>query len=319
MGLLRLSTNDLPERQRNEIIRDFYGRIAHRMDLEPSGDEPAQIHVNARLLSGMAVVSGTVSALTGRRTSAMRADGSDDIILTLPAQDMLLREDGRSESVIRAGQAMVTGLDRPISLVIPARRSRLVTLQFSRQELALLVPALDDHLSAPIALSTSALSLIRRYATGMLGKGDMSAAETKLASRHLLELAALAIAPTRDAREQALGGGLRAARLSAAKALVLKRLGQPRLSAALVGKELGISERYVRMLFEREEHSFADFVAEQRLSQAWEKLRDPALSARRIVDIAYDVGFGDLRTFNRLFRKRFDCTPSEARAGMLHL
>jgi len=35
--------------------------------------------------------------------------------------------------------------------------------------------------------------------------------------------------------------------------------------------------------------------------------------ARRISDIAYDAGFGDLSYFNRVFRRRYDATPSEIR------
>jgi AraC-like DNA-binding protein len=40
-------------------------------------------------------------------------------------------------------------------------------------------------------------------------------------------------------------------------------------------------------------------------------LEDPGAMPRRIIDIAYAVGFGDLSNFNRAFRARFGCTPSD--------
>jgi AraC-like DNA-binding protein len=42
-------------------------------------------------------------------------------------------------------------------------------------------------------------------------------------------------------------------------------------------------------------------------------LRDPRCATRRIGEIAYDVGFGDLSYFNRAFRRRYGVTPSEVR------
>jgi AraC-like DNA-binding protein len=119
--------------------------------------------------------------------------------------------------------------------------------------------------------------------------------------------------PTRDAQALAGAGGLRAARLAAAKDLIAKNLHSPRLSAASVAAQLGVSQRYLHMLFENEPHSFAEFVTEQRLAGAMKALTDPAQRHRRILEIALHAGFGDISTFNRAFRKRFAMTPSDWR------
>ena len=60
--------------------------------------------------------------------------------------------------------------------------------------------------------------------------------------------------------------------------------------------------------------TFSTFVLEQRLLAARLLLLGASEPARRISDIAYSSGFGDLSYFNRSFRKRFGLTPSE----MLH-
>jgi AraC-like DNA-binding protein len=44
-------------------------------------------------------------------------------------------------------------------------------------------------------------------------------------------------------------------------------------------------------------------------------LTDTRYADRTISDIAFAVGFGDLSTFNREFRRRFGVTPSDVRRG----
>jgi AraC-like DNA-binding protein len=43
-------------------------------------------------------------------------------------------------------------------------------------------------------------------------------------------------------------------------------------------------------------------------------LGDPRFVGRTISAIAFDAGFGDLSYFNRVFRRRYGLTPSDARA-----
>jgi AraC-like DNA-binding protein len=44
-------------------------------------------------------------------------------------------------------------------------------------------------------------------------------------------------------------------------------------------------------------------------------IADPGAGERSIASIAYHAGFGDLSYFNRVFRKRYGMTPSDARAA----
>jgi AraC-like DNA-binding protein len=76
-----------------------------------------------------------------------------------------------------------------------------------------------------------------------------------------------------------------------------------------------ISVRYIQRLFEYEGTTFSQFVRDQRLVQVHRMLADPRHVHRPISTIAYDVGFGDLSTFNREFRRRFGATPSDVRAA----
>ncbi|MFX5656368.1 helix-turn-helix transcriptional regulator, partial [Acinetobacter baumannii] len=85
------------------------------------------------------------------------------------------------------------------------------------------------------------------------------------------------------------------------------------LSVETIAARHGISERYVRKLFEADGTSFSHFLQAQRLTRARRLLTDPRVAGRPIGMIAYDVGFGDLSYFNRCFRRRFGATPSDIR------
>ena len=108
-------------------------------------------------------------------------------------------------------------------------------------------------------------------------------------------------------------GALRAARLSAIKADILDNLRQPTLSIHAVAHRHGISARYIRQLFAADGASFADFVLERRLAAVHLMLSDARFADRTISAIAFEVGFGDVSEFSRVFRSRYGETPSDVR------
>jgi AraC-like DNA-binding protein len=55
----------------------------------------------------------------------------------------------------------------------------------------------------------------------------------------------------------------------------------------------------------------------RRLAYAHRLLADPRSAHRRISDIAFEAGFGDLSRFNKAFRRQYGVTPSDVRAMAL--
>jgi len=70
---------------------------------------------------------------------------------------------------------------------------------------------------------------------------------------------------------------------------------------------------YVHDLMAEQGESFSEAVNRLRLELAARLLADPAWKARRIGEIAYAVGYGDVSYFNRLFRRRFGESPRDYR------
>jgi transcriptional regulator GlxA family with amidase domain len=96
------------------------------------------------------------------------------------------------------------------------------------------------------------------------------------------------------------------------RADVLANLAEMRLSAKVVAKRHGLSDR-VHDLFEQTGQTFNPFVEEQRLKRAFAMLTDPARNDTRIGEIAAEVGFVEDSTFTRAFRRRFGETPGDSR------
>ena len=75
---------------------------------------------------------------------------------------------------------------------------------------------------------------------------------------------------------------------------------------------LGVTPRYVHMLFEPDGRSFLEYVLAERLARAYRVLMGDA--TRSVSAVANATGFADLSHFNRTFRRQFGCTPTELRA-----
>ena len=136
-----------------------------------------------------------------------------------------------------------------------------------------------------------------------------------LLGQYLADLVALAIGPSRDGAHLAEVRGLKAARLQAVLDHISRNFSHAGFSAADVAGRLGVSGRYVHLLLEETGASFSEHVLERRLTYAYDLLTNPGRLATRIGDIAFECGFSDLSHFNRSFRQRFGCTPSDARAN----
>jgi AraC-like DNA-binding protein len=90
-------------------------------------------------------------------------------------------------------------------------------------------------------------------------------------------------------------------------------LGRHDLSAGTIAASHGISQRYLRRLFEREGTSFSEFVLAQRLAKSYRMLVDRRYDQLNITQIAHEAGFSDLSHFNRTFRRVHGATPSDVR------
>jgi AraC-like DNA-binding protein len=225
-----------------------------------------------------------------------------------------VRQRGR-EAVCAPGEAALTR-SREIASCECAPGSQLLNLRIPVDALGSRIGDLDALLARTIPAETGGLVLLVRYAE-MMQRHEMttafaSAEARGLAVAHVYDLVALMLGhPLAGGPAPPVGAA--ATRLLAIKSDILRCAHDQSLSAATIAARHGVSARYVRKLFEREEVTFSAFVLAQRLDSVNRILTSPDHAGRPISDIAFACGFGDLSYFNRAVRRQFGATPSRVR------
>ena len=315
MGLQRFSSRKLPVECRKGAYRDLLSTVMD-LELDAMNDHPMEVEASFRRLPNVVVARSQMSPLSMTRTGKHAAAGTDDFILSIPLSGQAsYAQTGRAEAECRPGDAFLLLNERP-SRIRNDRMSRL-SLAIPRTFVAPRIVDLDRVLQRGVPRS-AALSLLATYARALTKDlGPISPAVERLVEAQICDLVVAALGATPQAAADARGRGIRAARLQAIKADITANLTRPDLSLALLATRHGISQQYARALFNSDGTTFSDFVSGLRLARAWRRLTDPAAAAISISAIAYEAGFGDLSYFNRLFRRAFNATPSEARAAAL--
>lgn len=305
-------SDDLPPIARLPSYCDVVGRTLARMDIEPVGE---RFSCNARFyrLRDLSILSIAGSAVRVNRTRQMR-ERSDQLALLMYLDGVAaVSQRGREVSLTRGSSVLFSTAD---PLRIDRTTARFVCVGVPRAVLAPMLSNPDAALMSVIPGESETLRLLARYVDLLINSPALleTAELSPLAIHHVHDLVALALGATRDAAEVARGRGLRAARVRAIKADIANNL-EGDVSADALSVRHHISPRYVRKLFEGENTSLSRFVLGQRLARVHRMLADARYSDRTIADLALAVGFRDLSTFNREFRRCFGMTPSDVRRG----
>jgi AraC-like DNA-binding protein len=130
----------------------------------------------------------------------------------------------------------------------------------------------------------------------------------------LTELATYAFyGPEAASRSSLEGEGLRSARVAAALQHIAEHFTDPSYDVGDCAAYLGISVRYLQVLFEAGGIRFSEELKRLRLERARGLLAEPLNAALRVTDIAFDCGYSDISHFNRQFRARFGESPTSVR------
>jgi len=95
--------------------------------------------------------------------------------------------------------------------------------------------------------------------------------------------------------------------------LIEAHLCDPALDTRRIADRLGVSSRYVQLLFAELATTPSAYIQRRRLERAAGRLDGPG-GDMTITQVAFDVGFNDLSGFCRAFRRRFGMSPSDYRA-----
>ena len=311
---MHFSTEELPEADRIAFVRDVVGRQMLRLELEPFSEGPFRVDARMQAFHDFELLHATCPAVRVRRTTQLASDGNDNLIFQWTDSPGHYAHLGREFSLCPGDAVLLSSAD-PFSITVPSSY-RLVTASIPRKRLAGFLSNSDACLGRAIPAEIPELGLLLGYldllpnSIPMTGSGSQ-----RLAIDHVYDVLSLVLGATGNAARTARRRGLRAARLMAVKNSIRESPAGSRLSLRDIAARHGVTERYIQMLFEDEGTTYSEFVCEERLQSARRMLVSPQPSDRKIADIAYACGFGDISYFNRKFRTRFGASPREFRQG----
>jgi AraC-like DNA-binding protein len=229
-------------------------------------------------------------------------------------------------SVQRAGPGRVRQHDRVVELapgtgVLTEARSRYsyehvwstearsLSLLFSRD----LLPLRTAEITEACARRVDPVMPAMQVLAGYLGRlfdvaGGLTAPQRRDAGRAAVDLLAMTL---RDVTPSVPGGdGSEEVLLEMMRTHVRNHLADPELRVEELARRHYVSVRQAYVLFEWIGTTPGAYLREQRLLAAQAMLSDPRYGRRRVSRIAAAVGFLDLSTFERAFRRQYGTTPA---------
>jgi AraC-like DNA-binding protein len=308
MEPIRFSTENLPVRDQFDAWQGWFDGV---FDVETENPEAGFAATSTIWTVGdltfSRVKAPALSAMRGK--ALLRSSPIDHWSLTL----------GRSRTLGMAGEGLP--LDVPPSVpFVASLGTNLVSSRPADERLQLylprdgfreLAPLLDAALGQP--LDTPLGRLLGDY-LGLLERslGEIEAADAPRLTNAVRAMVLACLGPSSDSLDAA-GSQINLTRREKARQFIDRNLRDPRLDAAMLCREIGMSRTQLYRLFQ-EDGGIARYVRQRRLMRAHADLADPS-GGTSITLIAASLCFEDASSFSRAFKQEFGVNPRDVRAA----
>lgn len=315
---------EMPARGADDLKRSL-DDIVTPGDIQPTAD--ASVHASAGALRACRLTGGGVLATVRLGHQEVRHESShlreltgDDVIVlvaldgkgTVTQQGRVLPFSKGDITFRRARVPSVARIDEPASLVM----LRLPITRFlghSASRHTSFTPYRADAASGIVGT-------IHRFIESVLPAFEhMSPATVAASEESLVALIAASYLEARDRTHAGFGEDtapcFNPLRWSQLTAYIAANLRDPELDVASCASALGVSRRYIHMIFEAMGLQYGSYVLQERLARSRDDLASPTWASLSIERIAYRNGFNDAAHFSRRFRAAFGMSPRDFRHG----
>jgi len=321
MQKIVFSSEELPrhldDNARFRLWRDIWLEQLGAAEIRHASDKPFSTSTKVVLLDGLSVTHFSTTTEHYVRTRKHVANDRDDIYVGFyrSAKPQTWAAGGRELSLSK-GSVVAYNIAQPCSSHTDGVTSWALA-SIPRAQILKQVPRAGDRSVMLLDPSSPAVRHLERTIDFLLDADELAEAPAlaRNASTMLADLMALALGAEGDAAEIASARGLRAARLRELVAIIEARFADRSLSTTAVADSLGLSRRYVNDLLLESGKTFSERVLELRLQKARAMLSDFRHDGKKVSDIALACGFNEISYFNRCFRARFGCSPTQYRGG----
>lgn len=311
-GRFCVSTDDLPEKHRMEILNEVAATRTFRQRVTPQPSHRFFLNADVCVMPGLVSYRSSASPVSVHRGPEFLSDGNDSFVLSCTRQARVIHHLGRELTAGPGEAVLFSASDRLVANFSSCFDG--VAISVPRKVLRHLAPNAEDCLMRPVPAQSPALRLLLHYLNVLRDEDVVGVPDLQRAAvAHVYDLFGVLFGATDDAMEAARHRGIQAARLHVIKKDIRESLADNGLSVSAIAARHRLTPRYVQMLFECTGTTFTEFVRNERLDRTHQMLSNPRFHGRKIVEIALACGLGDLSHFNRDFRARFGAAPSDVR------
>jgi AraC family transcriptional regulator, positive regulator of tynA and feaB len=221
------------------------------------------------------------------------------------------RQQGR-EAVLRYGDFHLLDSSRPYEVSFP-QSNRMLVLSVPHPELARRMPNPESVVGIAMSGKSGVSGLLSSLLCNFWQQrrtGD----ETFLSPRFgeaILDLVASAYACITSTAPD--GSSIAIARREQIRSYIETHLHDPALTPGNVAAAVHLSPRRLHQLFEADGETVGAYILRRRLEECARAMSDVSQRSRTVTEIAFLHGFNNASHFGRVFRERYQSTPSDYR------
>ena len=307
------STAELPPHQRLEYWNDLTGSAFTPLVTDPV-DRRAFVGRLTRTQVGEIRMAEARSDPAIVRHSRQHVARSREAIFMLCLQldgVSINRQQGR-ESMLRYGDFHLLDSSRPYEVSFQ-QSNRMLVLSIPHPDLARRMPNPESLVAIPMSGRNGIAGLLSSLLCNFWQQrhtGD----ETFLSPRFseaILDLIASAYASINAAVPA--GASIAIARREQIRGYIETHLHDPTLTPGSVAAAVHLSPRRLHQLFEADGETVGAYILRRRLEECARAMADASQRSRTVTEIAFLHGFNNASHFGRVFRERYQATPSDYR------
>ena len=308
MMLQSIDTSSVAARDRLPFWTELADRFIAPLTIEVPDDSAFEARMYRAALRDCEIISPCSSP-----ARIYNGAGNDVGMLNLQLQHAgrSINDTGGRTSVLNEGDFLLFDPAQPLELTF-TEPTQTIVLRLPVAYIEARMPRLRRMVGIPIRGDSGAGALFSRFLRAAwaqieTGENDWGDGMSDVIWP-LLDLAYSSIRPSEPE------AGRRDRRRRAVLDLIEAHLCDARLDTRQIADRVGVSTRSIQLLFAEMGMTPSAYIQQRRLDRAASRL-DKEGGEATITGIAFDVGFNDLSSFCRAFRRRFGMSPSDYRAA----
>lgn len=300
------STNSFSEKEKIDMWSEMLTASHLPWAISEKPNDTFQADLSVRSFNDYKLINCECDTLKGHRRS-YEIENTDESYFCV-----LLLQEGREQITVRgedlflkAGDIILWDSTQKMSFNVPEKIKK-TSLLFPSTALTSIFPKAHDYAGSIIPGENSMANMLGRHLDSL--QQEM----WKMDTPSLTSL----MKPTMEILTAVLTGSqvyspssMRSLTLQRVKDYVIRNLHDNTLSPTMISENIGISIRYLHVLFENENITLSNWIKKCRLHRCKDDLCSVQNNGRTITEIAFKWGFNDISHFSKVFKKEFGQSP----------